>query len=263
MHIIRVLFLAVPFVVLQSSAAGPTGKIAGTIKDKRTGDLLIGTNILVDGTFLGASTDLEGRYVILNVPPGVYTLVASMIGYSSVRVTNVIVNIDLTTTIHIELSETVVELGQEVVVVAERPLVQKDRTAKTAVIDQEQLRVLPVTEFSQILSLQAGFVAGSLRGGRRGEVAYWIDGIPVTDVYDGSQIVEVNKNLIQEMQLVSGAFGAEYGQAMSGIVNIATREGGRNFTGSAGFYGGDYVSSATTLFPGIGNINPFAIRNFE
>jgi hypothetical protein len=261
-HLLAALLVALPCMVLPA-LAGPGGKIVGTVKEKGTGEGLIGTNIVVEGTNLGASTDLDGNYMILNVPPGTYTLVASMIGYGTTKVSEVRVNIDLTTEINIVLSEAVLELGQEVLVIAERPLVRKDQTAKTAVITKDDLSALPITEFSQVLSLQAGFVAGSLRGGRKGEVAYWIDGVPVTDVYDGSQVVEVNKNLIQEVQLVSGAFNAEFGQAMSGVVNIATREGGRSFTGSLGMYGGDYLSSETTLFPGIDEFRPLAIRNFE
>jgi outer membrane receptor for ferrienterochelin and colicin len=70
-------------------------------------------------------------------------------------------------------------------------------------------------------------------------MAYWIDGVPVTDAYDGSQVVEVNKNLVREVQLVSGAFNAEYGQAMSGIVNIAPRKGGKQYSGGVRAYGGD------------------------
>lgn len=243
--------------------AGQTGKIAGVVKDKKSNETLIGVNVTLEGTSLGAATDIEGRYAILNVPPGTYTVKVSLVGYTPTKITDVKVNIDLTTTIDVQLSETVLELGQEVVVVAERPLVRKDQTAKTAVIGKDELSTLPVTEFSQVLNLQAGFVAGSLRGGRKGEVAYWIDGVPVTDVYDGSQVVEVNKNIVQEVQLVSGAFNAEYGQAMSGVVNIATREGGRSFTGSVGFYAGDYISSHKDLFIGIDKINPVAIRNFE
>ncbi|MBI3786882.1 MAG: carboxypeptidase-like regulatory domain-containing protein, partial [Ignavibacteriales bacterium] len=243
--------------------AGQTGKIAGVVKDKKSNEVLIGVNVTLEGTTLGAATDIEGRYAILNIPPGTYSVKVSLVGYTPTKITDVTVNIDLTTTIDVQLSETVLELGQEVVIVAERPLVRRDQTAKTAVIGKDELSTLPVTEFSQVLNLQAGFVAGSLRGGRKGEVAYWIDGVPVTDVYDGSQVVEVNKNIVQEVQLVSGAFNAEYGQAMSGVVNIATREGGRSFTGSLGFYGGDYVSSHKDLFIGIDKINPVAIRNFE
>ena len=170
-------------------------------------------------------------------------------------------NIDLTTTVNVELSEVSLQ-QQEVVVTAERPLVQKDLTAKTAIVDGKAIGDLPVSEVGAVLSLQAGFVAGSLRGGRSGEVAYWVDGVPLTDAFNGSQVVEVNKSLVQELQLISGAFNAEYGQAMSGIVNIATKEGGRKYTGGIGVYGGDYVASDNELFPGL-KFNPTNIRNIE
>lgn len=259
----RLLFLTLLLlIVIGMGIAGTTGKIAGVVKDDKTGEELIGANVVIEGTTRGAATNVDGYFVILNVPPGKYTFVASAVGYNRKTVTNVNVSIDLTTTINFNLSSEVVQ-QEEVVVVAERPVIQKDLTAKTAVIGSDQIAALPVTEVSQLLSLQAGFVAGSLRGGRSGEVAYWIDGVPVTDVYDGSQVVEVNKNLIQELQLVSGAFNAEYGQAMSGIVNIATKEGSSKFTGSVGSYVGDYVSSHTDIFPGIDKVSPTAIRNFE
>ena len=248
---------------LSQALAGTNGKIAGTVKDKKTGEPLIGCNVVLEGTTMGAATDLDGRYTILNIPPGTYVINVTLVGYAPTKIKEVKVNIDLTTTIDVQLSETILELGHEVVIIAERPLVQKDQTAKTAVIGRDQLNALPVNEFSQVLSIQAGFVAGSLRGGRSGEVAYWIDGVPVTDVYDGSQVVEINKNLVQEVQLVSGAFNAEYGQAMSGIVNIATREGGQKYTGSISLYGGDYLSRSTDVFVGVDKFRPLGIRNGE
>lgn len=243
--------------------AGNTGKIAGVVKDAQTGEEIIGASIVLEGTPTGAATNVDGYYVILNVPPGTYTLSATAVGFTRKTVNGVRVSIDLTTTIDFQLSSTVLEVGEEVIVTAERPVIRRDLTAKTAVVATEQIAALPVTEVSQVLNLQAGFVSGSLRGGRKGEVAYWVDGVPVTDVYDGSQVVEVNKNLVQELQLVSGAFNAEYGQAMSGIVNIATKEGSSKFNGGIGFYGGDYLSSHTDIFPGIDDREPFAIRNFE
>ena len=157
---------------------------------------------------------------------------------------------DLTTVIDAEISETVLQIGQEVEVVAERPLVQKDLTAKTAIVSGNDISSMPVTEVGEVVNMQAGFVDGSLRGGRTGEVAYWIDGVPVTDAYDGSQIVEVNKSLVQELQVISGAFNAEYGQAMSGIVNITSKEGSSKFSGGLGIYGGDYAPTKDSIFPG-------------
>jgi len=253
-----------------AALAGSSGKIAGVVKDTQTGETLVGANVIIEGTTQGAATNIDGYYVILNIQPGTYTMAASAVGYNRRRIENVHVSIDQTTTIDFSMTSTVVQMGEEVVVTAERPMVQKDLTAKTAVVGGDQIAALPVTEVDEVLNLQAGFVGGSLRGGRSGEVAYWIDGVPVTDVFDGSQVVQLNKNLVQELQLVSGAFNAEYGQAMSGIVNIATKEGSAKFTGGAGVYVGQYLpnsaigaSKDTLLFPGLDKFTPTAIRNYE
>jgi outer membrane receptor protein involved in Fe transport len=255
--------LLIALVVSSAAAiAGNTGKIAGEIKDQQTGEALVGASIRLEGTSMGAASNLDGYYVILNIPPGKYRLVATAVGYTQRTVADVNVSLDLTTTIDFKLSSAVVEMGEEVVVTATRPMVTKDLTASTAIVGGEQISALPVTEVGQVLALQAGFVNGNLRGGRQGEVAYWIDGVPVTDAFNGSQVVEVNKSLVQELQLISGAFNAEYGQAMSGIVNIATKEGGQKFSGTIGIYGGDYLPDDKTLFP-TKSFNPANIRNFE
>jgi len=256
------LFACILLAGVAAGIAGNTGKIAGVIKDAQTGEALVGANVLVEGTSMGAASNIDGYYVILNIQPGKYTLVASAVGYNKRTTANVNVSIDQTTTIDIQMTSTVLDVSEEVVVTAERPLVQRDQTAKTAVVGGDQISALPVTEVAQVLSLQAGYVGGSLRGGRSGEVAYWIDGVPITDSYNGTNVVEVNKNLVQELQLVSGAFNAEYGQAMSGIVNIATKEGGAKYTGTLGYYGGGYAVDPDPIFPGT-TFKPTSIRNYE
>ncbi|MBC8401819.1 MAG: carboxypeptidase-like regulatory domain-containing protein, partial [Candidatus Marinimicrobia bacterium] len=199
--------------------AGTTGKIAGRATDAATGEPMIGCNIIVQDIGLGAASDIDGNYYIINVPPGIYDIKAVMIGYSTVNLTGVEVASDFTTQANFELPTEVLK-GQEVTVVAVKPLINRDLTASTSVVSSADFEALPVTEISEALELQAGFVDGHLRGGRSGEVSYWIDGVPMTDVYDGGTVVDVNKNAVEEMQLISGAFNAEYGQAMSGIVNI-------------------------------------------
>jgi hypothetical protein len=247
---------------LSIALSGTNGKIAGNVTDAKTGEPVVGANVRLEGTSLGGSTDFEGNYFVINIPPNDYTLVVTMIGYGSKKITDVRVMGDLTTTIDIKLSETVLEVGQEVVVVGERPLVQKDLTAKTAIVSGKDISSMPVTEVGAVVSMQAGFVGENLRGGRAGEVAYWIDGVPVTDAFDGKQIVEVNKSLVQELQVVSGAFNAEYGQAMSGIVNISSKEGGSKYTGGISIYGGDYLPVDDKIFPG-NKFNVTSIRNIE
>ena len=244
-----------------------TGKLAGEVIDASTGEPLPMVNVFIVGTTMGAAADMSGQYVILNVPPGVYTLKATMLGYQTMTYENVRVSIDLTTRINFNLSSEVLA-GQEVTVVAERPMVTRDLTATTAVVGAEEISALPVTEVNEAIELQAGLVkdAGGgfhIRGGRSGEVSFWIDGVPVTDVYDGNAVVNVNKDMVQELQVVSGAFNAEYGQAMSGIVNIATKSGDNDFGGSFTTYFGDHLSNHTNPFINIDHVDPISIRNFD
>ncbi|MDP2208292.1 MAG: TonB-dependent receptor [Bacteroidota bacterium] len=242
--------------------AGNTGKFSGRIYDSKSNEPLIGVNIIIEGTTYGAVSDIDGNYTILNIPPGTYILKASLLGYNPVTVKNILVQIDLTTKQDFTLSETVLEI-QEVIITADRPMVQKDLTASTSIVNAEAIRALPIREFTQLVNLQAGVMAGHIRGGRSGETAYWVDGVPVTDVYDGGVVIEVGKDAIQELQLISGAFNAEYGQAMSGIVNISTKDGGNKFGGSFTTYIGDNLSSHKDIFFGIDKINAYSIRNFE
>jgi outer membrane receptor protein involved in Fe transport len=254
------------FLILITNAcllAGSTGKIAGVVKEKSTGEPLIGVNLVLENTTLGASTDLDGSFIILNVPPGTYTLVADYIGYTTVRLENIKVSVDLTTEGTFEMQEAAIELGDVVTVTADRQLITKDLTASTAKVDAERIESLPVTEVSEVLELQAGFLEGHVRGGRSGEVTYMIDGIPVTDAFDGGQVVEVNTGVVEELQFISGAFNAEYGEALSGIVNITTKEPTVDFGGNFTAYFGDYVSSHDDIFLNTGNYDPGNILNFE
>jgi hypothetical protein len=192
---------------------GTTGKIVGTVKDTQTGEQLVGVNVVLQGTTLGAATSIDGSYVILNIPPGKYTLVASAVGYSKKTFEGVSVSIDLTTTIDIQLSAEVIDIGKEVVITAERPAVRKDLTSTEARVDASQIKTIPVNEVSEVLTLQAGVTVDGgggihIRGGRTNEVAYWVDGISVSDVYDGSQAVQVDNNSVEELQVISGTFNA-------------------------------------------------------
>ena len=256
-YTILLLFVAVSVGFSQS------GKISGKVTDKTTGEGIPFVNIVIEGTTQGAASDLDGFYNILNVSPGVYNVKASAIGYSSVSVQGIRVSIDLTSKIDIQLAEVTLELGQDVIVTATKPLVTKDLTSSTSIVSADDISALPVTEFQQVLQLKAGIVGGTVRGGRRGEVVYAIDGVPMTDVYDGGTVVDVNANSIQELQFVSGAFNAEYGRALSGYVNIATKDGDNNFNGTLTAYIGDHYTTATEIFRDGNNINPLAVRNIE
>jgi len=243
--------------------AGTTGKIAGFVRDAQSGDPLIGCNVIVDGSTFGASAGFEGDYFITGLPPGTYSVTASMIGYQTLRKTDVQVSVDLTTNLEFDLSTEVLESGQVVTVTAERPLVVKDLTSSASHVSSKEMEAMPVETFGEVLAMQAGVVDGHIRGGRSGETLYMIDGIPVTDPYNGSMAVDVENASIQELQLITGAFNAEYGQAMSGVVNIVTKDGGNHFEWNVMGYAGDHLSSNSSVFRNIDHFNPLTQYNLQ
>lgn len=260
-HVVFVRFLLL--VVVCNGWAGTTGKIAGKVVDATSREPLVGVTVLVEGTKLGASTDIEGRYAIINIPPGTYTLAVSLIGYHPTRTTLVKVSVDLTTTINFELKESSVAIGEEITVVAERSMVQKDLTSTSAKVTAEQIKAYPVENVSALINLQAGVVEGHFRGGRSGEVLYMIDGIPVTDAYSGASGITAETNAIQELEVMSGTFNAEYGQALSGVVNQITKDGTDRFLADLSVYTGDYLSGNKRLFQNIGRVRPQDTYNIE
>ncbi len=225
--------------VLATLMAGTSGKIAGFVKDAATGQPLMGVNVIIENTTMGAATDKNGYYIILNVPAGKYNVKASMIGYTTLVMRDVAVSIDLTTTVDFSLRTTVLEAGQSVVVVAERPLLRKDEFTSRHTVTADEIAVQPVDDFQQIAQNQAGVVGGHFRGGRTGEVLVVVDGIAVKDpagTYSGNLggfTADLPQAAIQEMEVTLGGFSAEYGNVQSGILNLALKEGSDKFSGRA------------------------------
>lgn len=249
-------------VLIAAAHGGTTGKIAGKVIDAQTKEALIGVNVIISGTAMGASTDLDGNYFIINIPPGTYRLRASMVGYTPAEVNNVIVSVDQTTKIDFDLQSQDVQLGS-VVIVADRPIVQKDLTSTTSTVTSDQISKLPIENVSSLVNLQAGVVEGHFRGGRNGEVKYLIDGISVNDVFSGASTLEPEVNSVQEVQVLIGTFNAEYGEALSGVVNQVTKIARDNYSGQISLYTGDYASSRTTLFHNVDHVSPSDLQNLE
>ncbi|GAB4314267.1 MAG: hypothetical protein Kow0074_01160 [Candidatus Zixiibacteriota bacterium] len=228
--------------------AGTTGKISGRVTDKTTGEPIAGAIVTVVGTDLQARTDADGRYVILNVPVGSHTIEATLIGeesnpaetelllFQQIEVRDLKVSVDLDTEHNIVMSSKPVEMGT-IVVIAERPLVIKDRTASMRIVEREQIEGLPTRGYREIVALQPGVVqrTGSLlniRGGRFSEVAYYVDGFSQQDPLTGISTTEINNNDLEEVAITTGGFNAEYGWIASGAINVTTKEGGDRLEGT-------------------------------
>ncbi len=223
------------------------GKISGRVVDAATGDPLPGVNVVIDGTTQGTATDLDGEYVIIRIRPGRYALRAQFIGFQTQVIENVEVIIDQTTRVDFRLGEEILE-GEEIVVTAERPIVQVDRTTTTAVVGEEQLEALPVLGINDAINLQAGVVDGRFRGGRSGEVAYLINGIPINNAFNNQASFEIEQNMVSNLQVISGVFNSEYGQAQSGVVNIVTKDIPDSWSGNVLAYAGTMVSDRELEF---------------
>lgn len=259
-HDYRIWVMAFLFAFSQVMA-GTTGKIAGTVTDKSTGEALVGVNVFLDGTVLGASTDASGEYIILNIPPGKYTVMVQYLGYHEIKLENVAISIDHTTRLDFQMQSETMQLDEAIVVQGKAKLIQKDMTSSQSMVTSDQIDALPVVEMSDVLQLQPGVSrdAGGgfhIRGGRSSEISYWINGVSVSDAYDNSQAIDIDNNSIQELQVISGTFNAEYGNAMSGIINTVTKEGGRNYTADIQLFSGDHLSNFDTYFYNISDFNP-------
>ena len=234
---------------------GTTGKISGIVTDKNSGKPLPAVNIIVMGTRLGAATNLKGEYHIIQVPPGNYTLKATMMGYATVITKNVQVQVDLTTSINFQLSESAIE-GEEVIVTAKRPLIQKDLTASKRSTSKEEMQFIPNAENAMdVVSLMPGTIISNtervldvggghtlkaqdenvknihIRGGGGGGVLFQIDGMPVNHpIFGGHSVLDIDIKAVEEIEVLTGGFNAEYGEAQSGVINIVTREGSDTYS---------------------------------
>lgn len=249
-----VIFLSLIFILFLSQQlliAQTTGKIAGKVTDAETGDPLVGTNVVIEGTTMGAATGLEGDFFIINVPPGLYTLRIQMMGYKTVLYENVRVSVNRTTEVEVQMKQTVLE-GEEVVIQAEKIAIKKDQTSSFRNVSAEQIDILPIESVNAVVTMQAGVVNGHFRGGRNTEVAYLIDGVDITESFNATgRAVEIEPETVQDLEVITGTFNAEYGKAMSGIVNAVTKDGGRKFHGSISASLANYFTPNNDIFIGL------------
>ncbi|HEX2897017.1 MAG TPA: TonB-dependent receptor [candidate division Zixibacteria bacterium] len=231
-----------------------TGRITGVITNSETKQAIPGVTVSVVGTTLGAITDENGKYTVLNVPVDNYTLRITSVGYRTVEISNVSVSSDLASFHDIALESSTEALGDVIRVVAETPMIIKDKVASINIVKRDELLAMPTRGFEEVVGIQTGVVQVkpnlgprglrgqreatnapelNIRGGRPSEVAYYVDGYSQQDPLSGNSTANISNNAIKEVSIVSGGFPAEYGHVAAGIVNVVTNSGGTEYHGNA------------------------------
>ena len=264
------------FAVAVPAAEAQTGKLTGTVTDAQSGAPLEGAQLILQHTGISGLTSSNGRYFLVNVPPGTYTVLVRRIGYNTAEVRNVFIQIDATRTLDAELSPTGAIGVEEIVVSAEEvPLVEPGVTGSATNIRSEEIEALPVTNIQGVLALQQGFLEVPqntdiisftdtrrnpqtpvrIRGGRNGETLTLIDNIPINNFVFGGPAFDITNEAVEQVDFQRGGFEPQYGNALSGIINIATREGGTNLAGA--------VSIQTSALGGALGNRPDELSDFD
>ncbi len=210
--------------------AQTTGRITGKVIDQQSGEPLVGANILIVGTSYGAATDVNGEYLISQVPSGTYNIRASYIGYQNVVIRGINVVSGLTQNVDFKLPSSTIAT-QEVVIVSKKPLIQKSATNAIRIVSSEDLQSLPVRDIGEIVALQPGVVQQNgltfIRGSRPDETGYMLEGADVKNVLsrDGGSLIETTPDALQEILVQAGGYTAEYGNANAGIVSSDFKTG--------------------------------------
>lgn len=254
---------------LSVDAYAQTGKLAGIVTDAQNGDPIPGATVILEGTTQGTATDANGRYVILNVSPGTYAVRFSFVGFTTRLIENVLVTSGRTTTLNAAMGTEVIE-SDEVVIEAERPVVDVNQTTSRAIVTGDEISRLPVATIDDVISRTSNSYEGFIRGSRRYETKTILDGIDVSDalnpiapnanstssnplgsrqvpfagaIYDntnkhhqaGGGLFSINPESVSEVTVNTGAMESRYSAASGGVVTVALSEGRGPIRGTASF----------------------------
>jgi len=243
--------LAALLLVAGSLRAQTSGAIAGHVRNASTAQPIAMARVVLDGGPQGALTDSSGAYRIRAVRAGWHALRVDVIGYRGARRDSVLVRSGETSIVDVALQPAALQVDTAVVVEAvSDPVLDPLVTADVQRITADEIRRLPLTTLDEAIALTAGTVGESYRGGRLGQQAFIIDGLGVKNQLDaasGPLGVRVPPDMLTEASLVTNGFSARYGQAVSGLVNVVTRDGGEPWWGRVAY-------ESDRLFAGAGDL---------
>jgi len=225
--------LALLLILLTTSLATPvsaqtSGSIVGRVVDAATGEGVDAATVTLVGTRTQVLTGADGRFILGSVPPGERALRVEHIGYKPVVLEGIVVRTGRSQDVRIELAVAPVAV-EGVVVEAERVrLVEPDVSASHDIVIARELRALPVDLLRQVIELTPGVSGGHFRGGRVGQEVYVVDGMELKNQLEASTQgsgIELSPTSLEEIEVITGGFGAQYGSALSGVVSYVTRSG--------------------------------------
>ncbi len=228
---------------------GTTGKISGVVRDDK-GELLIGARVEIEGTQFRAGTDDNGQYAMLNVPVGTYSVKCTYVGFESQIQKDVKVSADITTEINFTMSQGSGVVLDTSVIIAKRKTIDN---GSGKIIGSEFIDNTGIRGIENIVAKTSGVVQDekgqniNIRGGRNGETQIIIDGIVTNNPLDRGSTANVSSGALQELSVLTGGFSAEYGNVLSGVINVNTKSAQSNYTGSveiiSDVIAGDYIKT--------------------
>lgn len=236
-HIILLISLSLTYALHGQNIRG---EITGRVVDKMTNEPLVGANIVLVGTQLGAASNQDGKFTIERVPPGTYSVRAQVIGYKSQIISDVVVNPVKPAYLDFELTSTVLQLD-ELTVKSDYFVNNSDKPISTQFQSNEEIRRLPggledvvraISILPGVAQVQAGRNDLIVRGGAPSENLYVVDGLQVPNInHFGTQGASggpqsfINLDFIERTQFSTGGFGVKYGDRLSSVLSLELREG--------------------------------------
>ncbi len=221
--------------VSPDAEAAVTGKITGVVLDANTGEPLPGSNVVLEGTDMGAAADPDGYFFIIRISPGTYNVQARMMGYESVTQTGVEVSSDHTTRLTFRLSPSVIP-GEGITVSAAAEIIKMDLSSSAVSAKSDEIDVVPfVDEIGDYINRQAGIKGWNVRGGSLDQVGFSTDGLNLVDGRTNNPALMPPLSMVRELNVIKGGFAAEYGNLRSGLINIVTRDPSDTYHGSLNF----------------------------
>ena len=209
--------------------AQTSGTIIGRVVDS-AGVALPNASVQVVGQSKRVITAADGRFIIAALPPGETSIRVEMIGFRAVVLDRIVVRASQAAEVRVVLASAPIELGGVTGEAQRVRMIEPDVSGSRQIVVGSELRELPIDKIEKAIELTPGVSNGHFRGGRAGQEVYVVDGLEVKNQLEASSQglgLELSPTALEEVEVMTGGFGAQFGSALSGVVSFVTRRGSR------------------------------------